>query len=236
MEEKLYETCAKQVVVLLRDYRVELDNIKESTQKVKADPRYTELGKKQLLTGLVKELKDLNESTTEALKKIILTFCDKYKVTFSDDKGQHQTEIANALKIIDMCGMNLSVELLQSTIEPLKSSYKSLKMIRGVLEAKDSNPMLPEHYDMEIFNMLDGYMGSSVSIEDYTNFFDRIKEILNYPVIFDSGIGAIIYGGSEMVQINDTTPYNVLCLGDNMMNVGKMYEVLSQEYLLVFEK
>lgn len=237
MDEKLYETCAKQVQVLLHDYRTELSNINESIQKVKADPRYTEFGKKGMLNALLKELKDLNESTTEELKKIVTNFCEKYKVTFSDDNGQHQIEIANALKIIDMCGMNLSAELFQSAIEPLKSSYKSLKMIRGVLEARDSNIALPEHYDMEIFNMLDGYMGSSVSIEDYTDSLARIKEILDYPMIFDSGVSVLSYGGSgETAQINDGTHSVVLCLGDNMMAVGKMYEVLSQEYLLVFEK
>jgi hypothetical protein len=236
MEEKLYETYAKKIQLLITGHRQEVKNIEDAINELNGSPRYSDFGKKELVDGLRKELKELNDSYTKELKDVIKKFCNEYGVVFQEDNENHTTELANTLKIIEMCGIQLTVDLLRDAIEPLKSSYKSLKMIRNLLDNKNSNPMLPERYEPKIFELMDDYMGTNNDVEKYSNQLDQIKGLLDYPELVSAGIwGLPGMTGNEINRVREDTRYSVLRLGDNMMDVGRLYELVSNEYPRFFK-
>lgn len=224
MAGKKYEEYAKQVVTSLYEFRNELKNIKDANCKVDADPVYTELGKERLKDGLRKELQELVSSKSDTIKAAVKAFCAEYEVIHSDDGQRYTQEIANALKVIDMCGFSLTKELFREVIEPLKSSYSAMKLIHGVIHSKNNNSSV-EEYAGEVLELIDNYMGTNGYIEEYNSALDDIREVQDYPQIVDGTIDG-----------QDGTRYAVLCLSDNMMKVGKLFEELSAKFPHLFKK
>lgn len=227
MKEKYYETCAKQVQVLLYGFREELVEINQAQKKVMVNLELSDIGRKNRLGLLVGELDKLTEKASKKIKEIIEQFCEKYETINpnTDNSSKFNVEIANALKVIEMCGNHLTEDMLRSVVDPIKSSYSAMKLIRSVLEVKmTSTPMFDRQEEMKILNLMNEYMGTNVDIERYNDSLENIRSMLNYPKIVNGTI-----------QGYDTTGYDTLCLGENMMSVGKAFEEISARYPDIFK-
>lgn len=237
MAEKLYETCAKQVQLVIRQHRDEANKIGQAVQKINADQMYSQMGKEKLLLNLRSELKALNKSKTDELKEVVKEFCNQYQVIHTDDGKADSQTIANALKVIEMTGYNLTVELLRGVVEPLKNSYTSLKMIRSLLGTKDAaGKEIGLGYSADILVTMDEYIGVNAEIIAYEDTFILVKEVLDMPELVTASIyGEPDYNGGIINRLIDRTPYSVLCLGDNMMKVGKLYDTVYLEYPRLFK-
>ncbi len=229
---KLYEELAKEVVVTINEHRDATKKVADAVQKVSTDRRYTDEGKNQLIDGLRDELKENNQTYTKKLKDIINLFLNKYQVTPVDDAAD-SLELANALKIIEMCGYSLTAELLRDAVEPLKNSYKSMNMIRSIIYAKSQGV---NQYSIEVLNLLDEYLGVNNDIIGYSELIDEIRSLLDVPELVSAGLrGTMSVQSTVLNDTCDTTPYCTLCLSDNMMKAGKMYEPLRLEYPRMFK-
>lgn len=234
MVEKLYETCAKQVQIIIQQHRQEAAKIGQAVQKVNADPRYSQQGKDELVAALRSELKELNKTKTAELKAVVTTFCNQYQVIHVDDGKADAQEVANALKVIDMCGYGLTADLLRSIAEPLKNSYTALKMLRAVLDAKNDNGGLG--FSPDVLTLMDEYIGVNNDIIAYEDAFGSVKEVLDIPELCSAGIAGVPeINGAVVNRLTDTTCYAVLTLSDNMMKVGQLYDSVYLEYPRLFK-
>lgn len=233
MAEKLYETLAKEAQLIIHDsdYVKSLKEIVKNMMDVKQNQRYSDFGKEELLKNMRKEFADKNKGQNEKLREVIRKFCDTYGVTIPDDGENHSADISNVLKIIDMCGVNLSAEILKTAIEPIKDSPKLLKMVGDVIDTKSKNtPLNAGSYDTDIFNVLDEYQCRGSDMISYSNEFSNVESLLNDETLIDYRItDEYQYGVSNgyLLKLTDFTPYSVICLGDNMMKIGKMYDEIS---------
>ncbi len=229
---KLYEELAKEVVVTINEHRDATKKVADAVQKVSTDRRYTDEGKNQLINGLRGELKENNQTYTKKLKDIINSFLNKYQVTPLDDTADSQN-VANALKVIEMCGFSLTADVLRAALEPLKDSFTSLKMIHSIIHAKGDSVVT---YKAEVFDLIDECLGVNADIIGYTELIDEIRSLLDVPELVSAGLRRTMSVQSTVVNDTcDTTPYCTLCLSDNMMKAGKMYDWLRMEYPRMFK-
>lgn len=236
-EEKLYETLAKQVLVIVNQHREEATKIGQAVQELNTNPRYSDFGKNELVQKLREELKALNESKTKELKALAKQFVKEYQVVRADDGKANSMDVANALKIIDMCGNSITVEVLRTALEPIKGSYTTLKMIRSIFEARQVNVIAVQAaYPPDCIELLDEYLGANCTVFNYEDAFATVREVLDMPELFSAGIvGIPNYSGTVINNLVDNTPYYTLCLSDNMMKVGKLYDSVSLEYPRLFK-
>ena len=155
-----------------------------------------------------------------------------YQINITDDGKADPQEVANALKVIEMCGTGLTVEVLRTALEPIKGSYTTLKMIQTILTSKNQRALAVEAtYSPECIILIDEYIGQTGAIIGYEDTFAEVKSALNVPLLVSAGLhGEPDYNGSVINRLLDTTPYITLCLSDSMMKVGKLYEQVSLEY------
>ena len=234
--EKLYETCAKNVMLIIHQHGEEAKKVGQAVEKINTDKRYTPGGKQEFIQKLRQELKELNEKGSDEIKKEVNKFCQKYQINHVDEKADSQ-EVANALKVIEMAGYHLTAELLRSVIEPLKESHSALRMIHELLDAKQSKAIVRETtYSEDVMLMMEEYLGGNAEIYAYEEAFDVVKSVLDAVYVVNAGIyGEPVYGGGTVNVMRDDTSYATLCLCDNMMKVGKMYDSLYLKYPNVFK-
>lgn len=234
MAEKFYEECAKQVQIIIGQHRKEMKDIGDAVTKVNTDKRYTPTGKEQLIQGLRAELKDLNKTKTDEIKAVVTDFCNQYQMIHNDDGKSDSQAVANALKVIEMCGYGLTTEVLRNAVEPLKDSYTSMKMISSMLRAKAGNYGVT--YNSDVFDLMDEYMGINTELIAYEDIFESVRGVLDMPELVSAGIyGDPNYNGGFVNRLQDETRYSTLCLGDRMMEVGKMYDSASMKYPRLFK-
>ena len=139
MSEKLYETYAKKVQLLLHnnDRKKELTDIVDNMMAVRKNPRYSDI------------------------------------VEVPDDGESHSVEVANVLKIIDMCGFDLSADILKAALEPVKNSGTVLKMISDVMYTKQKNSSIGG-YKSEVLELLDDYLGMNNEMLAYSDTLESI--------------------------------------------------------------
>lgn len=234
MSEKLYETYAKKVQLLLHnnDRKKELTDIVDNIMAVRKNPRYSDIGKEELLKDMREEFANKNKAWTEALREVIQDFCNKYGVEVPDDGESHSVEVANVLQIIDMCGFDLSADILKAALEPVKNSGTVLKMISDVMYTRAKNSSIGGHcYKSEVFELLDDYLGMNNEMLAYSDTLESITALLTRERLIDYSIQDDYQYGVEngtRLVIQENTPYSVYCLGDNMMKVGKMHDEIKQ--------
>lgn len=237
MAEKFYETCAKQVVLLIQQHKEDAKKVADAVQKLNTDRRYSEYGREQLMKGLLDELNAVNEEKNNELKDVVKQFVQQYQVKREDDGNADPQAVANALKVIDMCGTGLTADVLRTAIEPIRGSYTTLKMIHSILSSKNDNSPSPAAcYKDECLDLLENYIGGNETIIAYEETLSAVKDALEMPFIVRIGCHSEPdYNGSVVNRLLDNTPYTTFCIADNMMRVGKMYDQVSVEYPGLFK-
>lgn len=232
MAEKLYETYAKQALTIVHQHRERTKEIADALQIVSTDRERSEYGKDRSVERLRNELNELNQEKSDELKEVVQQFVNTYQINITDDEKADPQEVANVLKVIEMCGTRLTAEVLRTALEPIKGSRSTLKMIETMFRSKNDRALaLEASYNPECIDLLDDYIGRTGAIIGYEDTFAEVKSALNVPLLVSAGLhGEPDYNGSVINRLSDTTPYITLCLSDSMMKVGKLYEQVSLEY------
>lgn len=222
MEEKYYETCAKQVVTILHQYKEGTKEIADAIQKLSTDRRYSDYGKEQVMKKLSEELNTINQEKSDELKEVVKQFADKYQTNIKDDGNTDPQDVANVLKIIELCGSSMTVDVLRTAVEPIKGSCSTLKMLHTILLNKGNEKCI---------ELLGDYIGQSAPMTEYEETLAEIKDALDVPLLVCAVINAEgNNSGSVFNRLLDNTPYITYGLGDSMMKIGKMHDQLSLEY------
>lgn len=235
--EKSYETYAKKILIFMNTHKQEVKKISDTANKIAVNQRFSDFGRKEAIDTLKSELANLNEQFSETIRGVVKQFCKEYSVSFAEDNADHSTEIANALKVIEMCGTGLTSELFRTTLEPLKGSYKALKIIHDVITIKHSKTLNVDGisgYDPEITKIIYEYMGVNSEISAYMDRLKEIEGVADYPVLVNYEIINTGYNGAYNFELREKTSYSVLATPDWMMEVGKQYEELAMKYPLMF--
>lgn len=221
----VYEECAKNVVTITKDYCDQFANIAEALELNKKSDKLTTSGKMDAVDKLREELDTLNQKESDKLREVITTFCNRYQVCKTNEKAD-AGDIANALKVIEMCGSGLTVDVLKNVAEPLLNDYGSLKMLDGILRTKGCGTEVLD-YMMEL-------TGGNYDVLTYESHFEMISTLLNTESIFNGSIpqGSVM---GELPGITDGLRYEVFALGDAMMQVGKLHEELKVKYPRMFK-
>lgn len=232
MEEKYYETCAKKVVTILHQHKEGTKEIADAIQKLSTDRRYSDYGKEQVMKKLSEELNTINQEKSDELKEVVQQFVNKYQTNIKDDGNTDPQDVANVLKIIEMCGPGMTVDVLRAAVEPIKGSCSTLKMLHTILLNKSQRALAIEAaYDTKCIELLEDYIGQSAPITEYEAIFAEVKGALDAPLLVRARINAEgNYSGSVINRLLDDTPYITYALGDSMMKIGKMHDLLSVEY------
>ena len=236
---KLYEECAKAVLVLLNDtkFTQSLEEITQTMNKVANDERLTDKGKEQYYTALKNDFSKKVKEQSDAIRLIVEKFCNKYKLEAPDDGESHTSDVANILKIIDTCGFSLTADILKTAIEPIKNSASQLRMIANILNAKNQSNS-GASYGFEVTGLINQYLSIGVMGEEsiaYEAAFGEVERVLQNESILSIKVAENwidpnkMYIGDKLVyRIENNTPYDIFCLADNMMKVGQMYEEVYQ--------
>lgn len=228
-----YETSANTVKRVLKRFVEEIAEYRELFAKIDLDTRYTPEGKQEFIDGLKKDLNTLCDNYTKTLKTLIGGFCDYMKVELPEDDVDHDAALANALKIIEMMGYNLTPEIMREAIAPLKASAKKIGLIANMIHAKNNG--LGDHYDPEILAVLDELVAEfgKFDLPDYLNDYENIYALLDSNSLFNY---RIFKSGPWVHEIQDDLSYDVLGLSESMIRLGQMYSQFSVDYPQYFTK
>lgn len=229
--EKSYETYAKKILIFMNTHTQEAKKIFDTANKIATNQRFSDFGKKEALDALKVQLAELNKQFSDSIRGAVKQFCKEYGVSYAEDNADHTADIANALKIMEMVGTNLTGDLFRTAIEPMKGSYRALKIVQEILVSKANTG---NAYSDEIKKIIYEYIGVNSEIAAYMDRLKEIEEVADYPVLVNYELANTGYNGAYRFELRETTTYSVYATPDWMMEVGKMYEELAMKYPLIF--
>lgn len=239
--EKLYVECANRIKAAIAARDVKLNEYREAVAMISANEKLSDIGKKDLRDEIIKEIEKLNAEATENVKAAVKDFRKEYTIEVKTDGKDHQSDIANALKVIEMCGAGLTGDLLRGVLEPIKNDYPSMKIIKDVLEIRFYKAIeTADSYSEEIRKIVFEYIGTNVEIDEFNSRMKAVEDAVNaeiVPVLFETSIYSRTTSHENTVwEITDRTGYTVYNMIDDILAVGKMYEELAEKYPLLFKK
>ena len=231
--ERSYEKYAAQVDFLLTSFSDEVKKYQDSANKLMGDHRFSPEGKAEAKKAMFAELWEVADNETALLKEAAKQFCNEYRIKLPSDPEDRTLEIANALKVVEMLGYKLTVETLKNILDPLKNSYKHMKMIADVIKAKGTGISAEGvGYDSAVIDTLNEYMGLNTKVFDYLDLFGQIEEIITSANI---KLHFVVYPISDTVlELHADVPYRLIALKDNMIAAGKKYAELEDEFSDLF--
>lgn len=232
--KKSYDEYKEKMLIFFGAHREEATKIENTANLIAVNKRFSDYGRREAISNLKSSLAELNASFSDSIRGLVKKFCKEFSVSFKEDNADHAADIANALKVIEMCGTGLTGDLFRQVLEPLKGSYKALKVINDVLVVKWSTPATAALYAPEISTIISDYMGSNAEINEYVDRLKEIEAVSDYPVLSEFEIVNTAYNGALHFEVRNKTRYSVGVLPDEMVAAGKMYEELAMKYPLMF--
>lgn len=233
--ERKYEVTAQAVQGVIASYEADVKEAEDAANKVMADWRFSASGKENAKQNLYKELQERADKYMNLIREAAKDFCDTYRIKLPSDNKDHSMDIANALKMIDMLGYNLTAETLKTVLEPIKNSYKHMKMIADVLEAKNKGITADfVHYDPAVITTMYEWLGVNTKVFEYLDAFREVEEICTTERI-KLYAATNSYGNASLVSLTPQIPYEIFALPDAMIRAGKMYAELESEFSELFK-
>lgn len=232
--KKSYDEYKEKMLIFFGAHREEATKIENRANEIAVSKLLSDYGRQEAISKLKAELDKINRDFSDSVRGLVKKFCKEFSVSFKEDNADHAADIANALKVIEMCGTGLTGDLFRQMLEPLKGSYKALKVINDVLVVKWSNPATAALYAPEISTIISDYMGSNAEINEYVDRLKEIETVSDYPQLSEFEIVNTAFNGVFHFEVRNKTRYSVGVLPDEMVAVGKMYEELAMKYPLMF--
>lgn len=234
--KKTYQEYKEKMIAFFAAHREAVIKGENSVNKIAVDKRFTEDYRMELIKEFRDAITKENAEWSDAIRGLVKQFCKEFSISFKEDNTDHAADIANALKVIEMCGENVPADLFRSVIEPLKGSYKALKIVNDVLVVKWSNAATAKAYEPKIRDIISDYMGSTAEINEYMERLKEIEAVADYPVLSEYGLVNTAVNGAFRFEVQNKTRYSVDSLPHEIETVGKMYEELAMKYPLMFSK
>ena len=188
----------------------------------------SDVGKENAKTAILNKLQQDADKFTSEIHTAAQAFCDAFKVQLPEDGKDHSADVANATNIIGMVGSSMTTDVLRGILDPLKGSYKNLKMIYDIMEARKG----AAGYNEKVMSLLDDYMGINTRVGEYLNALDEIGDVAN-PDGLKLSFAASSYVGGTTVYIDPKVPYSFYVCGERMADVEKKRKALDASSGLV---
>lgn len=229
MEYEKYLERAKGCSSMFRD---EISKANELVNKLVADVYLSEIGKTEKKKSVCNEVDGVADNLTGIFKKNLSAFLDEFSLNLPEDGKDHSQDVANALRIIDMLGFEIDANNLRNAISPLLGSYTALRTVIDVLDTKHTNSIVGG-YKVDVMEMVHQYKGVTADVGDYLDTIDRLKDIVNNPMVkYTYQMTSTSYGSAT--HITDATPYEMLACADWMNNLVKLYASLEESNAQLF--
>lgn len=232
--ERTYEKYAEKADTIIKLFEDAAREAQETECEIRSDWRFSPEGKSENVKGVRADLQEKTDNFIKLFKENAKRFYNEYKVKLPNDGKSHSEDIANALKIIDMTGYKLTPDILKSIMEPLKHSYKDMKLLHDVIITRGTG--IPEGvrgYDESVYRVLFEYIGVNTSAIEYLNRLKAVEEIAD---IAGFKFSATVYNNETLVTITPDVSYSYLALPTTMRELGKMYANLENEFSDLFTK
>lgn len=234
--ERKYENSANVVRYMIGEAEQKIKEAAETATKVMNDWRFSPEGKEQSKKDIFDELNTTLEHEMNLIRDAASDFCNNYRVKLPEDQKDHSTDIANALKVIDMMGYNMTVDVLKTILEPIKNSYKNMKMIGDIMTAKQKNGNgAGVGYSYDVMDTLLTYMGVNTSIIDYLDKVKEIEDVATNPG-WKLRFRVMSYPNATLVQLAPDISYRIVTLPDAIIAAGEMYAQLETEFSDLFKE
>ena len=233
--ERNYEQISKVVEFIIEQFNNDVKETEDAACKVLADWRFSAADRENAVQDLYKDLQEKADEYTKKIKEAAKDFCDTYRVKLPSDNKEHSMDIANALKVIDMLGFNLTAETLKTILEPIKNSYKHMKIIHDVITTKNvsASSLAGVQYEPAVISTIQEYLGLNTNVYDYLDAFNDIEEISKVDG-YRLGFSKEKYS-ANVVSITPNIPYSMFVLPDAMIRAGEMYATLENEFSKLFK-
>ena len=219
MKIKNFEDYAKRVETFNSVFEGTVKEAADKMTKVSGDWRFSEKGKAEKKKELIAELNTNASNLTDIFKGAVKAFCDDFSIQLPEDGADHGKDIENALRVIDMLGFSLDEKNLANIVEPLKGSFRSMKMIFDIIDTKQKSAL---------------ENGSSGFSTDVVSKLYNLKTVSENP---GSGYRFTItsYPNAPVTRIQAAIPYEFLACADWMREVGEQYADLEGEFSSLFK-
>ena len=235
MSNKNVEQYATRIEEYNRLFEERVTAAANEATKALSDWRYSESYRFKKKQEIMKQLVAEGENISKIFRETVSKFCDDFKIVLPEDSKDHKQEIENALKVIDMLGYSLTESILSEIIRPLRGSFRGMKLILNILEAKNNGLSIAvgEGYSPDIIKHMHEFSGISSSVGEYLDLFEHVEEIIN--------VNGAVYGFEEInmsnygvVEIVPRIPYSFLACAGWMRQLAQMYGWLEKEFANLF--
>lgn len=235
--EKKYERYAAQIKFIISSYERSVKEAADAATKLMGNNRFSPIGKEEGKKEIFADLNKTAANNTSLIRETVKAFCNEYRVKLPEDGKNHDTDIANAIQVIDMLGFLMTENALRGILDPIKNSYKSLKMIYDIMEAKNggsySNTAPDTHYSDSVMRVLYEYMGINTQVNDYLDSLRMIEDIVSDGVKL--GFRVESYSDANVVVLIPVIPYSILACADWMIQTGEQYAALEDQFTDLFK-
>ncbi len=232
-----YKTYADQVRTMNALFAKTIKEKGDSLNQLMADWRWSPKGKEEKKQVIFSELKESCKNMSKLFREIVDKFCKDFEITFPEDNKDHSVDIQNALRVVDMLDSSLDTVNLKNILQPLSGSYRSTKTVLDVIRVKADSKTRSlggvDQYSNEVLIMIEEKSGVYTNVVDYLNYFDRIKDILTNAANYDFYASSV--NDSPVIYMQDRIPYSFLSCEEWMIQVGKMYSVLENQFSSLFQ-
>ncbi len=229
--EKNYDVYAAQVKACNNLFEDEVKRIADECTKVMSNRLYSEEGREAKKREHFAALNAIADNMTKVFKEAVRHFCNDFRVVLPEDGKDHGKDIENALKIIEMLGFDMDVNNLKNIMNPLRGSFRSIKIIVDLMEAKNRSVV---NYDPAVMKTLYEYLGINSRVNDYLNLFGTIESIIDKDGD-KYGFDVLGYSNASVIKMQARIPYDFLACADWMKDAGAEYAALEEEFSDVFK-
>ena len=235
--EKKYEGYAAQIKVIIDSFERSVKEAADAATKLMGNNRFSPIGKEEGKKEIFADLNKTAANNTSLIRETVKAFCNEYRVKLPEDGKNHDTDISNAIRVIDMLGFKMSENALRGILDPIKNSYKSLKMVYDIMDAKNGGTSVSfvsdAHYSESVMKVLYEYMGVNTQVNDYLDMFRMIEDIVSDGVKL--GFKVESYTNASVVVLVPVIPYSILACAAWMIQAGEQYAALEDQFTDLFK-
>ena len=235
MSDKNVEQYATRIEEYNRLFEERVTEAANEATKIMSDWRYSESYRLKKKQEVIKYLSAEAENISKIFRETVNRFCDDFKIVLPEDGKDHKQEIENALKVIDMLGYSLTESILSEIIRPLRGSFRNMRLILNILEAKNHDMAIAagEGYSHDVIKRIHEFGGISSSVGEYLDLFECVGDIVEANGA-DYGFDEIDVSNAKVVEIIPRIPYSFLSCAGWMRQLAQMYGRLEKEFSDLF--
>lgn len=118
---------------IVKEYRHQMKVLNDAIEAIEVDRRFTDEGKREKINEILELKKDIDNKANQCLMEQIDQFIEEHKMQELNKDTDYELKVANALKMIELLGNNLTDEITGQLLD-FNMDGKQLGIFRNILE------------------------------------------------------------------------------------------------------